>query len=177
MKTILYGLIGILIGSIIGITLNNHYKTPENTTQPAQTISTPTTTTPPKETTQEIEKPITATIPPTTEELPAAIDLPITTTRTQTPDICALAQIRLKETQTEWNHDKFYTHVKELRSQDFKGTYRENLARYFNTEQEVYESWQKSPTHNTNLLATSTQSCLLTENTYWILIKWNPPQQ
>lgn len=91
------------------------------------------------------------------------------------PDVCTFAELRLKEVQTDWSHAGFYRMAAPLqKATSTKGTWRENLARNFNDEASVYEAWKRSPSHNANLVATSSASCLRHANGYWVLITWSP---
>lgn len=91
------------------------------------------------------------------------------------PDVCAIADARLKEVQHEWSHAGFYRMTPPLQqATSTKGTYRENLARYFIKESDVYAAWSKSESHRKNLEATSSAQCLRTVNSYWVLITWSP---
>lgn len=91
------------------------------------------------------------------------------------PDVCALAEFRLQEVQHEWSHDGFYRMTTPLKSAtSTRGTYRENLARKFTKQEDVYTAWANSPSHRKNLEATSTASCLRSANNHWVLITWSP---
>lgn len=91
---------------------------------------------------------------------------PMFASATTTP-VCAFAEQRLAEVQTEWSHAGFYRAKKPI-----AGQWRENLARRYQTEAQVFKAWEASPTHNENLMATSTEQCLRSANGYWVLIKW-----
>lgn len=88
---------------------------------------------------------------------------------TQQDLVCSYAEKRLIEVQTDWSHNGFYKEKKPI-----SGLWRENLARGFTSTSSVYTAWSKSPTHNANLIATSTYSCLRSANKHWILITWRP---
>lgn len=99
---------------------------------------------------------------------------------TEHPLICAFAEARLQQIQTDFSHSNFFGRTTLIKAYDKightranwlpKGMWRENLARNFSTEEAVLEAWKKSPTHNANLLAPKDYSCLRSENGHWVLI-------
>ncbi len=57
-------------------------------------------------------------------------------------NLCELALDRAKEVENDWSHDGFYGHR--------KGKYiriGENLAKCFDTDEEIFNSWLKSDSH------------------------------
>jgi hypothetical protein len=105
---------------------------------------------------------------------------PFTAHALEHPLVCAVAEYRLTQIQTNWSHNGFYEKgaIRKVYDQIGhtranwlpRGVWRENLARKFQTKDAVYAAWQKSPAHKANLFAPSDYSCLRTASDHWVLI-------
>lgn len=81
----------------------------------------------------------------------------------ESKSLCSLADIRLKEIQKNFSHDLFYSEVKNFYGNN-EYHVAENLAKGFNTPDEVITAWLNSPTHKKNLVADYAYSCIKEQN-------------
>lgn len=77
---------------------------------------------------------------------------------------CVMAAERLADMYKDYSHAGFNKRALEFA----RGEYHENLAHDWENDSQVLDAWEKSPTHNANLLAKTTKGCIVSDGTYWV---------
>lgn len=75
--------------------------------------------------------------------------------------LCSIADIRLKETEKQWDHSQFIG----SRFCTSECSLGENLSRFFKTEQGTIDAWIQSPDHLENLKRDFSHTCLKCDTT------------
>lgn len=76
--------------------------------------------------------------------------------------MCDLAEIRVGESQEEFNHDKWYEKTRGIQANRLA----ENLIKGYTNEEEALQAWLDSPDHKKNLGDDYTKSCIKCSETY-----------
>lgn len=77
------------------------------------------------------------------------------------PKLCEYARSRVLEVSRDWSHDGFLGDEDWMHKFTGYSNMGENLAKGYNTEDEVLKGWLFSPTHKENLLESYTHSCIV----------------
>lgn len=83
------------------------------------------------------------------------------------PLLCKYASIRAEEIKTDWSHNGFLNKVSPQIYKESK--YRklgENLAKDFNSDQDMFQGWLNSPLHRENIDYPYTKTCLVCSSHY-----------
>lgn len=76
--------------------------------------------------------------------------------------LCAVAEVRANQIQTDWSHKGFLKEVKKIKYAQAG----ENLAKDFNNETDLVQAWIKSKPHRQNLLRQYTSHCIVCTNNH-----------
>lgn len=82
------------------------------------------------------------------------------------PLLCSIAKTRLAEIQDSFSHAGLYRY-------SLSGYVAENLARGYDTSDEVLAAWKASLPHRVNMYGDYDFGCVRHENGYWVFVAWH----